>query len=269
MLRAAAALLIVASQLYACAQQQSSAQKIALASTPAHVLKDLDDQIDSLQTPAVMEYTAPGQHFKAREQLVVRRPASLRVEAMSPLGVALIVAADGGQVAVFDPGKNTLMRGPATAATLNRFARIPMTPQRAVRLLLGLAPDSAMLTFSPIAANTEGELNVLSFAQPTGAVDDLGFIGGHLMLVRERSAAGQLLYEIHYSDYRNIGAVLDFPCQIEASFPTAGTTVKFRYEQPNVDGEIPDATFVLSPGPSTKLMELSLWSSPIGAATSG
>jgi len=269
MWRAAAAMLIIAPHLYACAQQQSSAQKIALASTPAHVLKDLDDQVDSLQTPAVMEYTAPGRHFKAREQLVVRRPASLRVEAMSPLGVALVVAADGGQVAVFDPGKNTLMRGPATAATLDRFARIPMTPQRAVRLLLGLAPDSAMLAFSPIAANSEGELNVLSFSQPTGAVDDLGFIGGHLMLVRERSAAGQLLYEIHYSDYRNIGGVLDFPCQVEASFPTAGTTVKFRYEHPNVDGEIPDATFVLSPGPSTKLMELSLWSLHTRAAAPG
>ena len=49
---------------------------------------------------------------------------------MSVAGVALVVAADGGQIAVYDPGKDTLMQGAASAATLERFARIPMTPRR-------------------------------------------------------------------------------------------------------------------------------------------
>ena len=88
----------------------------------------------------MMEYTGGGEHFKARENIIVQRPASMRVEVMSPLGVALVVAADGGQIAVFDPGKNTLMQGAANAATLERFARIPMAPHAAVRLLLGACP---------------------------------------------------------------------------------------------------------------------------------
>ena len=87
-----------------------------------------------------MDYSGPSGHFKAREQLTTRRPASLRIDAMSPLGVALIVAADDAQIAVFDPLNNTLMRGAASPTTLARFTRIPMAPAQAVQLLLALAP---------------------------------------------------------------------------------------------------------------------------------
>jgi len=130
----AALLIAVAAQQNGCAAFQpvgAAAVNVpqVRANSLASGLAERDQRLNSLQTPVVMEYSGPGGHFKAREQLVVRRPASIRVEAMSPLGIALVVAADGGQVAVFDPSKNTLMRGPATAETFDRFARIPMRPE--------------------------------------------------------------------------------------------------------------------------------------------
>ena len=206
-----------------------------------------------------MEYTGGGEHFKARENIIVRRPASLRVEVMSALGVALVVAADAGQVAVFDPGKNTLLHGPATAATLQRYARIPMTPDATVRLMLGLAPDSAMLTLAPDSMTENGDLKVLTFGHPGGAIDELGFTNeGNLAMVRETLADGRIGYEVHYSDYLKLAGGILFPAQVDASFPKTGAALKFRYENPSVNQDVPDSDFVLVPGPGTRRFNLGM-----------
>jgi hypothetical protein len=251
------ALIVGLIQLGGCATQPAVNVQRQQAVALTLVLSDRDQRLDSLQTPAVMEYTGPGGRLKAREQIIVRRPASLRVEAMSPLGLALVVAADGGQIAVFDPSRNTLMRGPASAATLDRFARIPMTPQQTVRLLLALSPDSAILAFAPSAVRDEGTTKVLSYARSNGVIDELGFADRNLVVAREKTSAGQLTYEVNYKDYRDIGG-MKFPYELDASFPRAGTTIKLRYEKPIIDGEIADSVFVLSPGPKTRQINLGL-----------
>ena len=92
-----------------------------------------------------MEYTAGDQHLKAKEDITVKRPGDLRVEAMSPLGVALLLAAQGTDLAIFEPGQNRFMRGQANADTLYRYVRIPMAPTDAVGLLMGLAPPAFAL----------------------------------------------------------------------------------------------------------------------------
>ena len=250
-----AGLIVIAAGFFGCAAQPTVAAPKTAASSLAQSLANRNQTVNSVQTSAVMEYSGPGGHFKAREQVTVRRPASLRVEAMSPLGVALVVAADGGQIAVFDPSKDTLMRGAATAATLERFAQIPLAPEQAVRLLLALAPDSAMLTTPPSSQNDVADMQVLSYPRADGAIDEIGFANDELVLVREKSADGHVSYEVRYSDYKDIGAI-KFPYTVEASFPPSGTTLKLRYERPIVDGQIADSIFVLSPGPSTRLIDL-------------
>jgi Domain of unknown function (DUF4292) len=222
-------------------------------------LSDRDTAIHSMECAALMEYSGGGERFKARENIIVRRPASIRVEVMSALGVALVVAANAGQVAVFDPGKNTLLQGAATADTLQRYARIPMTPDATVRLMLGLAPQSANLALAPDSMTDKGDVKVLTYDQPGGTVDELGFTGdGNLAMVRETLAGGRIGYEVHYSDYRKLDGRYLFPAQVDASFPKTGATVKFRYENPSVNQDVPDSTFVLVPGPGTRKLNLGM-----------
>jgi hypothetical protein len=204
-----------------------------------------------------MEYAGPNGHVKARERISVRRPASLRVEVLSPIGVALIVAADANEVAVFDPAKNTIARGPATAATLDRVAQIPLAPEQAARLLLALAPDAAMLSGPPASSSEDNGVTTLLFSLADGATAQLGFRDGNLLTARESGADGSIVYELQYSGYRNIGGV-SFPLTIEASFPATATTIKFRFDQPLVDGPLPDSAFVLAPGPQTRELNLGL-----------
>src|SRR5271168_742104 len=115
-----------------------------------------DRALQSLQTGAVMEYASGTDHVKAREDIVVQRPDSLRVEAMSPFGVALIVAAQDTHLQIFEPSKTTLMRGTVDAATLARYARIPMAPRDAVCLLMGIVPEARNALAPDSATRTEG-----------------------------------------------------------------------------------------------------------------
>lgn len=208
-----------------------------------------------------MEYSGASGHIRAREQFTVRRPASLRLDVMSPLGVALTVAADNEQIAVFNPSDNTLIRGPASAATLERFVRIPMTPAQAVQLMLGLPPDNDIVSAAPGGFTTERDMTVVSYNRPGTGSYELGFQGGQLSLVRARDTARQLRYEVRYSDFRDIGA-MKFPFRLEATFFASDTTIKLRYLNPSIDREIADSIFVLSPRPGTRLFELGFGAPP-------
>jgi outer membrane lipoprotein-sorting protein len=261
----AAATIALALSLTACATQRTVNPPLAQAPDLSASLSQRDHAVQSMQAAAVMEYAGGGRHFKARENLIVQGPASMRVEVMSAAGVVLVVATDGSQLAVFDPGKNTLLRGAASAATLERYARIPMTPDAATRLLLGLSPDTAMLASPPnsMTANSDGK--ILTYRQAGGVVDELGFNGEErLEMVRETLADGRIGYEVHYSDYRDAGGGIMFPAQVDAKFPRTGATVKFHFENPSLNQDVPDSTFVLLPGPQTRKLTIGMRS----AATS-
>jgi hypothetical protein len=210
-----------------------------------------------MQTPAIMEYTAPGQHLKAREDIVARRPNSLRVEARSPLGVALLVAAQGDQLAIFEPGKNRFTRGHANAETLYKYVRIPMAPADAVALLMGLAPRDFPPDSVPDSVSNEGTMTVATYGNSISGIRQLGFADGQLAMVRETTPDSRVSYEVRYRDYHDIGGVM-FPYVVDADFPVAQSRVTLRYTRPIVNGDVPSSTFVLTPAPGTTLMNLSL-----------
>jgi hypothetical protein len=252
-----AVMVAVAGAVASCATAPEPPPAAQAPSPALAALAERDRLLNSLETPAIMEYTGPHDHLKVRERITVRRPASLRVEALSPLGVALVVAADATQVAIFDPSKDTIARGAATAETLSRVAQIPLAPEQATRLLLALPPDAAIVSAALVPAPAENGMTALSYTRANGTVDEVAFRDGNLTLVRETTPAGALAYEVRYSDYRDIGA-MQFPHTIEAHFPATATTIKLRYENPAIDGVIPDSAFILSPGPQTRELRLGL-----------
>ena len=220
-------------------------------------LAERDKRLVSVETPAVMEYTVGTQHVKAKEQIVARRPGSLRVEASSPFGVALLIAAQGTDLSIFEPGENRFIRGQATADTLYRFVRIPMAPADAVGLLMGLAPAQFALDSKADSVSNDGTMLVATYGNAAAGTRELGFCDGNLAMVRETAAGGQVNYEVRYTDYHDIGGVM-FPYTVDATFPAAGSHVKFRFLRPIVNGDIPDSTFVLTPVPGATLMNLSI-----------
>jgi outer membrane lipoprotein-sorting protein len=212
-----------------------------------------DLELVSMQSGAVMEYTAGDRHVKAREQIAVRRPASLRVEAMAPFGVALILAARDKQLEIFEPSEHKFIRAAADADTLERYAQIPMDPAEAVGLLMALAPNIAELAVAaPEAVTVEGAMTVASWRDKMVGTRELGFEDGRLAMVRQRQPDGRVIYDVRYTEYRDIGGLM-FPYLVDADFPLAGSHVTFRYERPIVNGAIDPSTFVLTPPPGVQV----------------
>jgi hypothetical protein len=218
-------------------------------------LAQRDRGLDSMQTPAVMEFSNAQNHLKAREEITLKRPQSLRIEAMSPFGVALVVAASDSRLAIFRSSDNTLMYGAATADTLNRFAKVPLPPKPAVDLLMGLAPDPDLLARAPDSVRIEDGVLIASYRLADGGTLELGFSGRDLALVRHRLADGRVSYEVRYSDFQDIGG-LAMAYEVDADFPLAQSRVKFRFQRPIVNGAIADSMFELSPGASTREIDL-------------
>lgn len=206
-----------------------------------------------LQSDAVMKYQAGAQTLKARETISVRRAGRLRVEVMSPFGLALVLAASDGQLGIYDPSQNVFYRGRADAATLARFVRIPMDPGPAVRLLLGLMPQELAPDAIPSSVRRQDGLLVADYPLAGGGMEELGFAGGHLALVR-LSGAGRG-YQVRYSDYLDIGG-LQFPHHLQAEFTAAGSRLDLRYERPIVNPALSDALFVLAPGAGAREVDL-------------
>ena len=92
------------------------------------------------------------------------------------------------------------------------------------------------------------------------SIDELGFDGaGNLEMVRETLAGGRVAYEVHYSDYRDAGNGIKFPQQVGGKLSRRpATTVKFRYENPSINQDVPDSTFVLLPRSGTRRLTLGM-----------
>jgi outer membrane lipoprotein-sorting protein len=212
--------------------------------------------LTSLETDAIMEYTAGSKHLKAHEELTVLRPDNLKVEARSPFGVALVLPTRGNDLQIFNPSKNEFMQGEANAETLNKYVRIPMMPRDAVDLLLGLAPSSFDLTQPASNLTTEeNNMTVLSYTDSDGSTRDLGFDDRNLVMVRVREAGGSVRYRVDYADYHDIGGI-EFPYHVSAEFPASQSEVSFRYRRPIVNGQIPVSTFVLTPAPGASVTQI-------------
>jgi hypothetical protein len=249
--------------LAGCATQPNPDLYLAQARGYAAELGDREAAQRALSTAAIMDYSGGGEHFRARENLLIQRPANIRVEVMSAAGVALVVATDGGQAAVFNPSKGALMRGSATAATLERYARIPLPPEAAVRMLLGLVPDGSMLALPPASMTLPGPHNdnqtILVYREPGGVTDEIGIgVDRRLASVTEKLADGRVGYRVDYGDWRDAGKGIETPCSITAKFPRTGARVAFIYENPVADPPIPGGAFELAPNGVTKTTSLGM-----------
>ncbi len=214
-----------------------------------------------MQADAVMDYAGGGQHVKVREEMAIKRPASLRVQAMTPFGVAAVVAANGTTVTIYQSSDNTFYRGAATADTLSRFARIPLPPEQAVKLLMGLLPESESYFVRPASVRTEDDLVIGTYDLPGGETDELGFADGQLRLVRTRGRGSD--YEVTYSEYHDIGG-LEFAHRLDAGFLNTGTHLDVRYSNVIVNPVINNSQFVLVPQGAARVIDLDQPAAPAG-----
>ena len=99
--------------------------------------------------------------LRARQTLVLERPASLRIEVQGMLGATVaVLATDGSEYAFFETGSRHFESGPLTPDLLRRVAGLELQPDDVVAALLGgprLPPD---LELRAAYADAEGGVQV-------------------------------------------------------------------------------------------------------------
>jgi hypothetical protein len=156
----------------------------------------------------------------------VKRPASIRLEALTPLGdPAAVLVADQGRFALLDLRNNVFYRGPATPRNLSRLIPAPLTAGELVSLITGAIPELAGA--QPLSARREGDGYSLALSTP-GVVqwvslgDDL-----RVLRVRRTTERGDLLWEVSLDEHDDAGGA-QVPRLLHLEAPAGKTKVDLR-----------------------------------------
>ncbi len=104
-----------------------------------HALDLLDErwrEFADLRALADISVQKGGERQRLTGVLLVRGPASLRLEALSPFGQPyLLVVVHEGRLTAYDAAKNEALVGPATAETIAGVLGLPLEPEDLVAVL--------------------------------------------------------------------------------------------------------------------------------------
>jgi hypothetical protein len=199
----------------------------------------------SLVGAARVSLEAPDLRFSRPQRVALMRPSSLRVEILGLFDqVAAILTTDGVRYQLYDPGSPEIEEGEAVRGLLWEVARVDLEPEAAVGLLLG-APVHPDLVLE--AARSQGDGTTLIAFRHTldGARRIFEFdAASRLARVRHRAADDFLLWEVAYTDYRNVGDH-PFAYQIDIDFPERQAHAAFRFQTAELNRNLPASAFVL------------------------
>ena len=175
--------------------------------------------------------------------LSVKRPASIRIEALTPIGdPAAVLVADQGRFALLDLRHNVFYRGPATPQNLSRLIPAPFTADELVSLITGAIPE--LRDARPRSARREGDGYQLTLAAP-GVVQQVR-LGGDLRVekVRRTTERGDLLWEVDLDEHDDASGS-QLPRLLHLDAPLGKTKVDLRLRNLVAGKPPPSGAFLL------------------------
>jgi hypothetical protein len=184
----------------------------------------------------------------AREAVVVRRPRGVRVDVLSPFGLALALGTDGTVLWAYPPDEGIRYEGPATPDNLSRFLGASVRVDDLVDILLGVPPVRTPVS-PPVLRRPEEAFYRLDLPHADG-LQALWFASDTLDLERaEEWRNEQLVLRVRFDDYRDA-----FPHSIDVEAPRTGVAANLRYVQVELNAVV-DGT-VFAPPPARKSLPI-------------
>lgn len=181
-----------------------------------------------------------------REAVLLQRPATLRIDVLSPFGLALALGTDGTILWAYPPQDGVRYEGPATAENLARVLGAPIAIEDLVQVLLGLPPERD-LAGTPQLETTATPSYHLTLPLADGR-QELWFGGEPLALVRAtETRTGQTELQVTFSEHD-----AGLPHAIEVVVPSTGNTVTLRYDAVEVNPALDAALFAPPPAPAVR-----------------
>jgi hypothetical protein len=184
-----------------------------------------------------------------REAILVRRPAAIRIDVFSPLGLALAVGVHRGVLWAYPPAAATRYEGAATPANLSRFLGAPLAVADVIDVLLGVPPARAASGPPELSTTDEGEYRVT--VPLAGGSQTIWFAGETLTVRRAEERSGDALtLRLTFDDYRDA-----FPHAIEIAAPTAAADARLVFETVEPNAVLDPALFAPPPAPRVLPLE--------------
>ena len=203
-------------------------------------------EFTALRTVADVSAQRGSERFRVRSIVLAKAPASVRFEALSPLGTPLLIATvHEGQITAYDATNDEATVGPATAEAAARLLGLPFEPEDLVGVLSGRPSpprDLREVTLTPADAdgpsvNLVGAINTVRVWMDldTALVKQMEISGGRgdARILFRRDAAGGLA-----------------GFEVTAGLGLVRSVV--RYESPAWDAQIDDERFVFVPPKGAK-----------------
>lgn len=207
------------------------------------VLEARDRALARFRAQARLDYRSPEQSFRSTQVVVVRAPASARIEVMNPFGISYTVATDGKVLSAFDRRQSVFYQGHAQAESFRHFIGIPLAAGELAAVLRGLPPAIGETRWAAVQPTEGGWLMQRRLAgggTQKVVVDTVSLIPLRVTITGDRERHD---VEVKYSDYRDVDGVV-VPFRIEVSFRD-GSTLELVYKTAQRDVALSEDAFRL------------------------
>jgi len=136
-----------------------------------------------------------------RQAVIVQRPTSIRIDVLSPFGLALALGTEGRMLWAFPPQQGVRYEGPATPANFARLFGTPLGVADLVDVLLGVPP--ARVAIERPSVERSGDEYVLTIRY-RGGTQLVHYTIDTLQMTRiEEHRDGAPPMEVAFSDYQD------------------------------------------------------------------
>jgi len=206
---------------------------------------DLVEARSSLRGGMVLKLSGPNGEQRLSQNLVLARPARIRMEIQSFLMTAAVLVADENRYDYFQSGDRYREGGPVYPHLLWEIAGVPLTLEQAVAFLLGAPPARPGLAPSGGERASDGTVRVDLHDARGGLARKLWFgAEGQLARAEEWSPSGQLLWQVAYDRYREVGE-RTFAHSIEFEFPPLASAATAAFRSVELNPHLPPGIFEL------------------------
>jgi hypothetical protein len=176
-----------------------------------------------------------------RQALLVQRPAAIRVDVLSPFGLALAFGTEGRTLWAFPPQRGVRYEGAATPANFQRLVGAPLAVPDMVDVLLGVPP--ARRAVGPPALERDGDRWLVT-VRYEGGTQVIGFSGDTLEVASvDEHPDGGAAVRVGYADYaEGFARTLDLVTE-------GGESVRIAFDEVEANATIDPGVFEGPPAP--------------------
>lgn len=227
------------------------------------ILRVFDDRwqgVEDLRALARVSVTSEKGRYTARETVMWRRPAALRLDTLNVFGQpAMALAADPERVSIYYPHQGVFFHGPSTAANLARFIGLPLDVEDAAHLLMGYITPGSRHPWAWIHYTQDRGEHLLRFMREGGELlQDVWVEPEQLLPTRivRYSDVGAPAVDVVYADFRPLTEMFSFPFSLTISLPLVRTELRLQFTEVDLNPGLPPSVFHLSPPDGARVVPL-------------